>query len=164
MIWNSWARDPRIRHLEYELTRRGVNIIKMNDYVRVGSTSKSKLFSIAEFEHFSEEVCRTIDAARKTGNGNPPPNTTPAPPKSAEELIRQMMVERDTWRRRATEAETKLTIKLAEPFGPDRKFLLLKRLISRALHPDATSNAMEKVVRAELFKEIWPQVLKIEEA
>jgi hypothetical protein len=143
MIWNAWVRNAR--------------------YVRVGSTSKIKLFSIAEFERFAEEMCRTVDAAARTRSSSPRSETTQARPKSAEELIRQVVIERDDWRRRATEAEAKLAIRLDEPTGPDKKFQSVKRLIGRALHPDATNNTVEKAVRAALFKEIWPQVLKIGE-
>lgn len=43
------------------------------------------------------------------------------------------------------------------------KFDRLRRLLARELHPDHCSGEIEKAVRAELFKRLWPEVERIAE-
>jgi hypothetical protein len=44
------------------------------------------------------------------------------------------------------------------------RFASLRALVIKTLHPDKSplSSPLEKTIRAELFKVIWPEILKIE--
>jgi hypothetical protein len=45
----------------------------------------------------------------------------------------------------------------------DRRFDRLKRLIAREFHPDqGAATGIEKQIRAEIFKTVWPRIEDIE--
>jgi hypothetical protein len=44
----------------------------------------------------------------------------------------------------------------------DGKFLKLKGLVSKAIHPDGATDAREKQMRTVLFQQVWPKILEIE--
>jgi hypothetical protein len=48
------------------------------------------------------------------------------------------------------------------PVIPDERFNILRRLVARELHPDhCIGGEIEKVVRAEFFKRLWPEIEQI---
>lgn len=55
-----------------------------------------------------------------------------------------VIAQRETWKARALAAET--------------KFVRVKRLLAKELHPDYAGTLSEKPVLAEIFKRIWPQI------
>jgi hypothetical protein len=76
--------------------------------------------------------------------------------------------QRDAWQKRALAAEARvaeLAAILAELQGGatgEKKFDEMKRYLARELHPDhSTSDGIEKLIRSEMFKKIWPKVEEI---
>ncbi len=46
--------------------------------------------------------------------------------------------------------------------APDDRFDMLRRLIAKELHPDfCTGGDLEKLLRAECFKRLWPEIERI---
>jgi hypothetical protein len=76
--------------------------------------------------------------------------------------------ERDTWRDRARAAERRPVAQ--EPsgpqsVGPDRQFKRLRALLASEFHPDhAKTDGIERLVRGEIFKTLWPKVQDIEKS
>jgi len=73
--------------------------------------------------------------------------------------------QRNVWQQRALEAEAnvkalKATLgELRGTGGDDKKFDELRRFLAREFHPDhSKSEGIEKILRAEMFKNIWPKV------
>ncbi len=76
--------------------------------------------------------------------------------------------QRNSWEQRALTAEARalaLTKALAEmqrSDGSDRKFSELRRFLARQFHPDHSKHdGIEKIIRAEIFKNVWPEVERI---
>jgi hypothetical protein len=76
--------------------------------------------------------------------------------------------ERDTWRDRARAAETSSVVQ--EPpdrqvGGPDRRFRQLRALLASEFHPDhSKTDGIERIIRGEIFKTLWPKVQDIEKS
>ena len=79
-----------------------------------------------------------------------------------------VIAQREEWKERAQVAEQKvtdLTAQLANrrPTRDDR-FDALRRLVARELHPDhCMGGDIEKTVRAEFFKRLWPEIERLVE-
>ena len=70
-------------------------------------------------------------------------------------VIRQ----REEWMARALEAEDALEAERRKPMNGNDRFDRLRRLIAKELHPDfCTGGDLEKTVRAEWFKRLWPEI------
>ena len=77
-----------------------------------------------------------------------------------------VIAQREEWKARALVAEQKavdLTAQLANRRATrDDRFDALRRLIARELHPDHCAGGdVEKAVRAEFFKRLWPEVERL---
>jgi hypothetical protein len=76
--------------------------------------------------------------------------------------------QRESWKRRALVAEMKLleTAVKGDDSGQnvsDLKYAALKRYLAKQFHPDhAPGRGLEKVVRNEIFKEIWGEVERLQ--
>jgi hypothetical protein len=77
--------------------------------------------------------------------------------------------QRESWKRRALVAEMKLletAVKGGDDSGQnvsDLKYAALKRYLAKQFHPDhAPGRGLEKVVRNEIFKEIWGEVERLQ--
>jgi hypothetical protein len=103
----------------------------------------------------------------------PPP---PPPPKreqpsnrihALEQRLTKATAEAESWKRRAVAAETRANdLAAAQPaqLAPDHRFRQLRALLARELHPDHTkADGIERIIRSELFKSLWPEVEKIEQ-
>jgi hypothetical protein len=74
--------------------------------------------------------------------------------------------ERESWKRRALMAEMKLLEATANISNNNRgqnvsdlRYAALKRYLARQFHPDyAPGHGLEKIVRTEIFKEIWSEI------
>lgn len=64
------------------------------------------------------------------------------------------IAEREEWKARALAAES----------GIDGKFLSLRRLLAHELHPDHSQDESERIMRAEIFKRLWPEIERIADA
>jgi hypothetical protein len=72
-----------------------------------------------------------------------------------------IIAQREEWKSRALNAEA--TLRRQHVTGNDR-FDALRRLVARELHPDhCMEGEIEKVVRAEFFKRLWPEIERISE-
>jgi hypothetical protein len=83
--------------------------------------------------------------------------------------LRAIDQQRESWKRRALLAEAKLA-ESANAIGTyaggqnvsDFRFAALKRYLAKQFHPDfAPGHGIEKIVRGEIFKEIWGEVDRI---
>jgi hypothetical protein len=81
-------------------------------------------------------------------------------------LLRTIDDQRERWKRRALAAEAKL-VESAENIGnngggqsvSDLRYAALKRFLAKQFHPDhAPGHGIEKIVRSEIFKEIWSEI------
>ncbi len=80
------------------------------------------------------------------------------------DLGKKAVAQRDEWERRGLAAEARaqqlangLTAAKAE--RADTKFDQLRRLLAHEFHPDhAPTEGIEKIVRSEIFKGLWPKV------
>ncbi len=72
--------------------------------------------------------------------------------------------QRDEWERRALAAETRVKelVRSAPQAEGDLRFKLLRQMIAQEFHPDhAKAEGLEKMVRQEIFKQLWPKVEEI---
>ena len=79
-----------------------------------------------------------------------------------------VIAQREEWKARALVAEQKvtdLTAQLANRRATrDDRFDALRRLVARELHPDHCAGGdIEKTVRAEFFKKLWPEIERLSE-
>ena len=79
-----------------------------------------------------------------------------------------VIAQREAWTARALAAEQEameLTTQLAGRLATrDSRYDALRRLIARELHPDhCTGGEIEKLVRAEFFKSLWPEIEQLAE-
>ena len=79
-----------------------------------------------------------------------------------------VIAQREEWKARALVAEQKvtdLTAQLANRRATrDDRFDALRRLVARELHPDYCDNGgIEKLIRAEFFKRLWPEIERLVE-
>jgi hypothetical protein len=77
--------------------------------------------------------------------------------------------QRESWKRRALVAEMNLleaALKTGNDSGQnvsDLRYAALKRYLAKQFHPDhAPGRGLEKVVRNEIFKEIWGEVERLQ--
>jgi hypothetical protein len=72
--------------------------------------------------------------------------------------------QREEWKTRALAAEDRLETERRRPMSPDKRFDALRRLIAKELHPDfCTGGDLEKLVRSECFKRLWPEIERLVE-
>ena len=72
--------------------------------------------------------------------------------------------QRDEWMTRALAAEELLETERRRPANGDDRFNKLRRLVAKELHPDfCTLESLEKLLRAECFKRLWPQIEQLAE-
>jgi chromosome segregation ATPase len=76
---------------------------------------------------------------------------------------KRAVADRDKWEELARQRECELA-ELRSFAGNHDKFKRVKAFISKALHPDSNRNAgeIEAAARTLLFKEIWPEMMKID--
>jgi hypothetical protein len=81
-------------------------------------------------------------------------------------FLRTIDEQRESWKRRALAAEAKL-VEAAANFNnnggnqnvSDLRYAALKRYLAKQFHPDfAPGHGIEKIVRNEIFKEIWGEI------
>ena len=77
-----------------------------------------------------------------------------------------VIAQREAWSARAVAAEQKVAELIAElssrSASRDDRFNALRRLIAKELHPDFCDGGwIEKLIRAEFFKEVWHKIEEI---
>jgi PPC89-like protein with centrosome localization domain len=76
-----------------------------------------------------------------------------------------VVADRDRWEAAARQLESEIAeLRSADPSSNRDKFKLAKAVISRTLHPDNAARGGDAMRRArtEIFKEIWPEIVKID--
>ena len=87
-------------------------------------------------------------------------------------LLAKLCQQRESWKVRALmgeaqllEATTRTNNKGASHHGGDARYASLKRYLAKQFHPDhAPGEGIEKIVRNEIFKEIWGEIERLDEA
>ena len=80
-------------------------------------------------------------------------------------LSRTIRQERDSWKRRALTAEAQLaeTSNNGSRSVSDIRYPALKRYLAKQFHPDySPGNGIEKILRNEVFKEIWTEIDRLD--
>ena len=83
-------------------------------------------------------------------------------------FLRTIYQQRESWKHRALAAEAGLdeaTAKINNSGGrvSDLRYATLKRYLAKQFHPDyATGQGIEKIVRNEIFKEIWREIDRLD--
>ena len=83
-------------------------------------------------------------------------------------FLRTIYQQRESWKHRALAAEAGLdeaTAKISNSGGrvSDLRYATLKRYLAKQFHPDyATGQGIEKIVRNEIFKEIWREIDRLD--
>ena len=77
---------------------------------------------------------------------------------------RDMLDQREHWRGRAIRAEAVLKkIDVSPPEEVDARYPALRRFLAKRFHPDhAPGDGIEKIIRNEIFKEIWGEIGRID--
>jgi hypothetical protein len=72
--------------------------------------------------------------------------------------------QREQWKLRALLAGEKLNkLNVTQPDPGDQRYGALRRFLAKRFHPDhAPGTGIEKLIRSEIFKEIWGEVSRIE--
>jgi hypothetical protein len=86
-------------------------------------------------------------------------------------LLREVHQQRETWKVRALTAEAELleaTAKIRNNGGrqnvTELRYAALKRYLAKRFHPDyAPGQGIEKIVRNEIFKEIWNEIERLDQ-
>ena len=74
---------------------------------------------------------------------------------------RTVIAQREEWKERALAAEAKTGPRAS---ASDTRFARVKRLVALELHPDHSQRqGIDRLVREEIFKQLWPQIAAIEE-
>lgn len=76
-----------------------------------------------------------------------------------------LVVDRDKWEAAARQRESEISELRSSSLALSRdKFRLAKAVISRTLHPDNAQSGgdLTRTARTEIFKEIWPEIVKID--
>ncbi len=181
-----WLPSPAL--IAFYLLLAVVAIIKENFSPPRPDDQKRETACGPEQRSTEEQKYTTATAKRETAGSFEPKNTYP--PVSADELGkrvgeleeevralrasathlrkagRTIIAQRKEWKARALSAEQKaadLTAQLANRQAMrDDRFEALRRLVARELHPDhCTSSDIEKLIRAEFFKRLWPEIERL---
>jgi hypothetical protein len=72
--------------------------------------------------------------------------------------------QREQWKRRAEAAEERLNDRNGTgPDQSDKRYGTLRRFLAKQFHPDqAPGSGIEKMIRSEMFKEIWAEIDRID--
>jgi hypothetical protein len=182
-----WLPSPAL--IAFYLLAVAIAIIK-DDISRPRPDNQKRETASGPDRRFTEEQKYTAPEAKREAVGNFEPNTDP--PVSVDELGKRVaelegevralkasvsrlqnagktvIAQRQQWKARALVAEQKLTdltAQLTNRRPPrDDRFEVLRRLVARELHPDhCMGGDIEKAVRAEFFKRLWPEIERLVE-
>jgi hypothetical protein len=86
-------------------------------------------------------------------------------------FLRTVYEQRESWKHRALVAEAKLVDAAAKTSSnsnrqnvSDLRYAALKRYLAKQFHPDyAPGHGIEKIVRNEIFKEIWSEIDRLDD-
>lgn len=77
---------------------------------------------------------------------------------------RMVISQREQWKARALAAEEQMETERSRRTRDYGRFDALRRLIAKELHPDfCTGGQLEKLLRQECFKRLWPEIERIAE-
>jgi hypothetical protein len=173
MAWATWIQDPEVQALERALNAIGTTVIEGEEFVRIGSFSRTKIFDVETFKRTANAILNGRpgggpDARGRRGRGADRDGAAGAGVSladieranaTAHQLAALAIAERDEWRARALNAEASLAGSAAKPTSATKPDVeRVKRLLARELHPDAASDEAEKRLRSDLFQKVWPLI------
>jgi hypothetical protein len=76
---------------------------------------------------------------------------------------KRVVADRDKWEEMTRQRENEIA-QLSHRGSDHNKFRQVKAIISRRLHPDNDKGTgeIERIARTVIFKEIWPEIVKID--
>ena len=86
-----------------------------------------------------------------------------------QDAARTVIAQREEWKTRALSAEDEVMDLMQELMGRqetvcDERFDKLRRIVAKELHPDfCAGGEIEKLIRAEFFKKLWPEIERLAE-
>jgi hypothetical protein len=84
--------------------------------------------------------------------------------KRLQDAGKTVIVQREEWKARALAGEELLALERERAAKGDDRFDALRRLIAKELHPDFCDGGhLEKLMRAECFKRLWPEIQRLAE-
>jgi hypothetical protein len=129
---------------------------------------KAKREAVAGFEPNTDPPIAADELVKRVGELEEEVRALRASVSRLQNAGKMVIAQREEWKARALVAEQKvtdLTAQLANrrPTRDDR-FDALRRLVARELHPDhCTGGDIEKTVRVEFFKKLWPEIERLAE-
>jgi hypothetical protein len=85
--------------------------------------------------------------------------------KELEQRLTSSLADVAAWEQRAASAKARVNELAKHQFAqslPDDRFQRLHALLARELHPDhSKTEGIERIIRTELFKTLWPQIERI---
>jgi hypothetical protein len=139
---------PRVRKLRKRRPHRKPKIAKTVDFDQ----------SIVAQPESAEDPTRRIDELEREGYA------LRARVKRLQDAGRAVITQREEWKTRALAAEEKMETERNRWTREYHRFDALRRLIAKELHPDfCTAGDIEKLIRAEWFKQLWPQIQQLAE-
>ena len=174
-------RDPRANRTLDEL-RRLYEISEENGKLVLqekGKSTKLYLYRIEDIYHVQESRRASSASSDRSSAKRDDSKSFQSPQQRIVELEEQVakmrasgrtiIEQREEWKSRALAAEAKVaelgynTSDGAARQGEAGRYSALKRFLARNFHPDhAPGQGIEKIVRGELFKEIWGEVDRLE--
>jgi hypothetical protein len=123
------------------------------------TTTKSKIDERRASETASvEHLTRRIDELEQQGH------VLRAKVQRLQSAGRAIIAQRGEWKARALAAEELLAFERHQHSKGDDRFNVLRHLIAKELHPDFCAGGnIEKLLRAECFKKLWPQIDRLAE-
>ena len=84
--------------------------------------------------------------------------------KRLQDAGKTVIAQREQWKARALVAERQMAMERDRQAGGQDRFDALRRIVVKELHPDACNGGqLEKLIRAECFKEVWPEIERLAE-
>jgi hypothetical protein len=139
---------PPVRKLRLRRTRRKP---KINNEFKIDESTPDEPASVDDLTQRIDELGQESYALRSQV-------------KRLQDAGKTVISQREQWKARALAAEEQLDSERRRCSKGDDRFDALRRLIAKELHPDFCSGgALEKLMRQECFKELWPEIERLAE-
>jgi hypothetical protein len=129
------------------------------------SRAKRKLTEVpTKVVDISDQRASVADLGRRIEELEREGRTLRASVKRLQTAGKTVISQREEWKTRALTAEQLVEFERRHPTKVDERFDALRRLIAKELHPDfSTGGGLDKLLRAECFKKLWPEIERLVE-
>ena len=126
---------------------------------RAKATNKFRVEeNIADEPETAEDLVRRIDELEQDGY------RLRATIKRLQDAGKAVIAQREQWKARALTAEEQMATERDRQASGQDRFAALRRIVVKELHPDACNGGqLEKLIRAECFKKVWPEIERLAE-